>query len=82
MDSIKRAIGIMIASKIVVVAGFEDVSKGCAQSANGLGARVLITEIDPICALQAEPWKVMKLSSWNKPRHKTIFLLLQQVAVM
>jgi len=52
-DGIKRATDIMIAGKVVVVAGYGDVGKGCAQSMRGLGARVLITEIDPICALQA-----------------------------
>jgi adenosylhomocysteinase len=53
MDGIKRATDVMIAGKVVVVAGYGDVGKGCATSAKGLGARVLITEIDPICALQA-----------------------------
>ncbi len=52
-DGLKRATGVMIAGKVVVVAGYGDVGKGCAQSMKGLGARVLITEIDPICALQA-----------------------------
>ena len=52
-DGIKRATDTMIAGKIVVVGGFGDVGKGCAQSMRGFGARVLITEIDPICALQA-----------------------------
>ncbi len=52
-DGIKRATDIMIAGKVVVVCGYGDVGKGCAQSMRGLGARVLITEIDPICALQA-----------------------------
>ncbi len=52
-DGIKRATDIMIAGKVVVVAGYGDVGKGCAQSMKGLGARVLITEIDPIIALQA-----------------------------
>ena len=52
-DGIKRATDIMIAGKVVVVAGYGDVGKGCAQAMKGLGARVLITEIDPICALQA-----------------------------
>jgi adenosylhomocysteinase len=52
-DGIKQATGVMIAGKIVVVAGYGDVGKGCAQAMRGLGARVLITEIDPICALQA-----------------------------
>ncbi len=52
-DGIKRATDVMVAGKVVVVAGYGDVGKGCAQSMRGLGARVLITEIDPICALQA-----------------------------
>ncbi len=52
-DGIKRATDIMVAGKVVVVAGYGDVGKGCAQSMRGFGARVLITEIDPICALQA-----------------------------
>ena len=52
-DGIKRATDIMVAGKVVVVAGYGDVGKGCAHAMRGLGARVLITEIDPICALQA-----------------------------
>jgi len=52
-DGIKRATDVMIAGKVVVVAGYGDVGKGCAQSMRYYGARVLITEIDPICALQA-----------------------------
>ncbi len=52
-DGIKRATDIMIAGKVVVIAGYGDVGKGCAQSMRGFGARVLVTEIDPICALQA-----------------------------
>jgi adenosylhomocysteinase len=52
-DGIKRATDIMVAGKVVVVCGYGDVGKGCAQSMKGFGARVLITEIDPICALQA-----------------------------
>ena len=52
-DGIKRATDIMVAGKIVVVCGYGDVGKGCAQSMRGFGARVIITEIDPICALQA-----------------------------
>ncbi len=52
-DGIKRATGVMVAGKVVVVGGYGDVGKGSAQSMRGLGARVLITEIDPICALQA-----------------------------
>jgi adenosylhomocysteinase len=53
VDGIKRATDVMIAGKIAVVAGYGDVGKGCAQSLRGLGATVWITEIDPICALQA-----------------------------
>ncbi|HPH26524.1 MAG TPA: adenosylhomocysteinase, partial [Pseudomonadota bacterium] len=52
-DGIKRATGVMFAGKVAVVAGYGDVGKGCAQSLRGLGARVIITEIDPIIALQA-----------------------------
>ncbi|HOU55760.1 MAG TPA: adenosylhomocysteinase [Smithellaceae bacterium] len=52
-DGIKRATDIMIAGKMVVVCGYGDVGKGCAQSMRGFGARVVVTEIDPICALQA-----------------------------
>jgi len=52
-DGIKRATDIMVAGKTVVVCGFGDVGKGCAESMQGLGARVLVTEIDPINALQA-----------------------------
>ena len=53
VDGIKRATDVMVAGKIAVVCGYGDVGKGCAQSLKGLGARVWITEIDPICALQA-----------------------------
>jgi adenosylhomocysteinase len=65
MDGIKRATDVMIAGKVVVVAGFGDVGKGCATSARGLGARVLITEVDPICALQAsmEGYEVVTMDS-------------------
>ena len=52
-DGLKRATDVMVAGKVVVVAGYGDVGKGSAHSMRGLGARVLITEIDPICALQA-----------------------------
>ena len=63
-DGIKRATDVMIAGKVVVVAGYGDVGKGCAQSMRGLGARVTITEIDPICALQAcmEGYQVMPMA--------------------
>ena len=52
-DGIKRATDIMLAGKVVVVCGYGDVGKGCARSMRAYGARVLVTEIDPICALQA-----------------------------
>ncbi len=52
-DGIKRATDVMVSGKVIVVCGYGDVGKGCAQSMRGFGARVLITEIDPICALQA-----------------------------
>jgi adenosylhomocysteinase len=53
VDGIKRATDVMIAGKIAVIAGYGDVGKGCAQSLKGLGASVWVTEIDPICGLQA-----------------------------
>ncbi len=52
-DGIKRATDVMIAGKVVIVCGYGDVGKGCAQSMKGFGARVIVSEIDPICALQA-----------------------------
>ena len=52
-DGIKRATDVMIAGKVVVVCGYGDVGKGCARSMRSYGARVIVTEIDPICALQA-----------------------------
>ena len=67
-DGIKRATDIMVAGKVVIIAGFGDVGKGCAKSMSGLGARVIITEIDPINALQAamEGHQVMKMDSAAK----------------
>jgi len=53
VDGIKRATDVMVAGKIAVVCGYGDVGKGCSQSLRGLGATVWVTEIDPICALQA-----------------------------
>jgi len=52
-DGIKRATDVMVAGKVVVICGYGDVGKGCADAMDGLGARVIVTEIDPICALQA-----------------------------
>jgi adenosylhomocysteinase len=64
VDAIRRATDVMIAGKVAVVAGFGDVGKGSAESLRGAGARVIITEIDPICALQAamEGFEVKKMS--------------------
>jgi len=53
IDGIKRATDVMIAGKTAVVCGYGDVGKGCAQALRGMGARIIVTEIDPICALQA-----------------------------
>ena len=63
VDGIKRATDVMIAGKIAIVAGYGDVGKGCAQSLRGLGATVWVTEIDPICALQAamEGYRVVRM---------------------
>ena len=63
VDGIKRATDVMIAGKIVLVLGYGDVGKGCAQSLRGLGATVWVTEIDPICALQAsmEGYRVVEM---------------------
>jgi len=62
-DGIMRATDVMIAGKVVVVAGYGDVGKGCCQAMRGQGARVVVTEIDPICALQAvmEGYTVMRM---------------------
>ena len=63
VDAIRRATDVMIAGKVAVVAGFGDVGKGSAESLRGAGARVIVTEIDPICALQAamEGYEVKKM---------------------
>ena len=63
VDGIKRATDVMIAGKVALVCGYGDVGKGCAQSLRGQGARVVVTEIDPICALQAamEGYEVVRL---------------------
>ena len=65
VDGIKRATDVMIAGKVAVVCGYGDVGKGSAQSLRGLGATVMITEIDPICALQAamEGYRVVTLDN-------------------
>ncbi len=63
VDGINRATDVMIAGKVAVICGYGDVGKGCAQSLRGQGARVVVTEIDPICALQAamEGFQVVRL---------------------
>ncbi len=67
-DGIKRATDVMVAGKVVVIAGYGDVGKGCARSMSGFGARVIITEIDPISAMQAamEGFQVMKMDDASK----------------
>ncbi|NIR29592.1 MAG: adenosylhomocysteinase [Gammaproteobacteria bacterium] len=64
IDGIKRATDVMIAGKIAVVLGYGDVGKGCAQALRGMGATVWVTEIDPICALQAamEGYRVVSMN--------------------
>ena len=68
VDAIRRATDVMMAGKVAVVAGFGDVGKGSAKSLQGAGARVIVTEIDPICALQAamEGFQVMKMDNAAK----------------
>ncbi len=63
VDGIKRATDVMVAGKVAVILGYGDVGKGCAQSLRGLGATVWITEVDPICALQAamEGYRVVRM---------------------
>jgi len=63
VDGIRRATDVMFSGKVAVVAGYGDVGKGCAQSLRNNGCRVLVTEIDPICALQAamEGFEVMQM---------------------
>ena len=74
VDSIKRATDVMVAGKIAVVAGFGDVGKGSAQSLLGLGAQVWVTEVDPICALQAamDGYKVVTME--EAVEHADIFV--------
>ncbi|MDB5178569.1 MAG: adenosylhomocysteinase [Patescibacteria group bacterium] len=71
VDGIKRATDVMLAGKVAVVAGYGDVGKGCAQSLDTYGCRVLVTEIDPICALQAmmEGFEVVTMEEAVKEGH-------------
>lgn len=63
LDGIKRATDVMVAGKVAVVLGYGDVGKGCAQAFRGMGASVMVTEVDPICALQAamEGYRVVRM---------------------
>lgn len=74
LDGVKRATDVMIAGKTVVICGYGDVGKGCAQAFKGLGAHVWVTEVDPICALQAamEGFKVTTMS--DAAPHGDIFI--------
>ncbi|MEM1091051.1 MAG: adenosylhomocysteinase [Pseudomonadota bacterium] len=76
VDGIKRATDVMIAGKIAIVAGYGDVGKGSAQSLRGLGANVWITEIDPICALQAamEGYRVVNMEDEGIVEQADIFV--------
>ena len=75
VDGIKRATDVMIAGKKAVVAGYGDVGKGSAQSLRAFGARVIVTEIDPINALQATMEGVFKKRYWNDVPFETSFLV-------
>lgn len=76
VDGIKRATDVMIAGKVAIVCGYGDVGKGSAQSLRGLGATVWVTEIDPICALQAamEGYRVVDLEDPNVVEQADIFV--------
>src|SRR5258708_26946624 len=64
VDGLMRATDVMLSGKVAVICGYGDVGKGCAQSLRGQGSRVIVTEIDPICALQAaiEGYQVLTLA--------------------
>jgi len=76
VDGIKRATDVMIAGKIAVILGYGDVGKGCAQSLRGLGASVWVTEVDPICALQAsmEGYRVVNMEDAGTIEQADIFV--------
>ena len=74
VDGIKRATDVMLAGKIVVVAGYGDVGKGCAQSLRSYGSHVLVTEIDPICALQAQMEGFEVVTMENAAKRANIFV--------
>ena len=70
IDGINRATDVLIGGKLAVVCGYGDVGKGCAESLRGQRARVIVTEIDPICALQAamDGYQVRRSRTWSRPR--------------
>src|SRR5258706_8721961 len=74
VDGLMRATDVMLAGKVAVVCGYGDVGKGCAQSLKGQGCRVMVTEVDPICALQAamEGYQVVTLD--DVVAHADIFI--------
>jgi len=76
VDGIKRATDVMVAGKVAIVCGYGDVGKGCAQSLKGLGASVWVTEIDPICALQAamEGFRVVDIDEAGVVEQADIFV--------
>lgn len=74
LDGIKRATSVMVAGKICIVLGYGDVGKGCAQSLRGMGARVCVTEIDPICALQAALEGIEVVRMDDAARYGDIFI--------
>ncbi len=76
VDGIKRATDVMVAGKVAIICGYGDVGKGCAQSLKGLGAAVWVTEIDPICALQAamEGYRVVELDEAGVVEQVDIFV--------
>ena len=70
IDGINRATDVMIGGKVAVVCGYGDVGKGCAASLRGQGARVIVTEIDPICALQAAMEGYQVATARGRARHR------------
>src|SRR5205807_601542 len=84
IDGIKRATDVMVSGKKAVVCGYGDVGKGCAQAFRGSGATVFVTEIDPICALQAcmEGFQVVTMDDackFGKTMEKKVFLLPKEL---
>ena len=82
VDAIRRATDVMMAGKVAVVAGYGDVGKGSAASLRGAGARVIVTEIDPICALQAamDGFAVKRMD--DRVKMQISLLLLQEIKIL